>query len=306
MQTIEFKAMGCHMLAALDNPSARAGAKLAEVPGWFEGWEQCLSRFRQDSELSTINQKAGKPSQVSQVFFKVFQAALEAEHWSGGLVTPAIYNDLIYAGYVRPFDDIDKNQHAHQPAEIETGVNTKSVILDSQTRTILLPPGMRLDFGGIAKGWAAQQAMQRLQMYGSVLIDAGGDIAISSLQMDGQPWSIGVADPFQPDSDLEILKVGRSGVATSGIDFRRWQKDGIWKHHIIDPRTGLPAETDVISATAIAPNVVMAETAAKVSLITGSKVGLDYLNENTNLAGLLVLKDGRRLYSERLAQFLWR
>ncbi len=84
---------------------------------------------------------------------------------------------------------------------------------------------MGLDFGGAAKGWAAHQAMKRLQAKGPALIDAGGDIAISGPRADGGPWKIGIADPFNKDEEVEILHLNACGVATSGKDRRRWNSE---------------------------------------------------------------------------------
>jgi len=148
--------------------------------------------------------------------------------------------------------------------------------------------------------------MKRLEHYGPALVDAGGDIAVSGSQRDGSPWVIGVADPLHPGENLAILRVGRRGVATSGRDYRRWKLDGGWQHHIIDPRTGKPAETDVLSATVVALNVMEAEIAAKLVLILGSQAGLAWLEAQPWLAALLVLENGELMYSLRSEQYLWR
>jgi thiamine biosynthesis lipoprotein len=95
-------------------------------------------------------------------------------------------------------------------------------------------------------------------------------------------------------------------VATSGKDYRRWKLDGVWIHHIIDPRTGQPAETDVLASTVIAPTVTEAEMAAKVVLISGSQSGLVWLEAHPQMAGLLVLDDGKLLYSQRIDKYLRR
>jgi len=305
MPKIEFKAMGCHMLAVLDSQSARSNEKLSRVPAWFEAWEQSLSRFRPDSELSLLNSHAGGPVQVSPTLMTVFRTAVEMEKRSQGLVTPTILDALVYAGYDRSFDQLSPAQPQRESGEYHCVTSTAAIEWQADSRTIHLPPHLHLDFGGVAKGWAAEQAMQRLKGYGPTLVDAAGDIAISGLQTNGQPWSVAIADPFQPDADLELLKLGRCGVATSGTDYRRWQQDGVWKHHIIDPRTGEPAETDVVSATVIAPNVVDAEMAAKVALISGSHAGMAWLDANPLFAGLLVLENGQRLYSQRFEKYLW-
>lgn len=306
IQKINFKAMGCHMMAAINNPSIKAYEKLQQVPGWFNRWEQIFSRFREDSELSQLNRSTGFPTVVSADFWDVFQIALAAEKNSAGLVSPAIFESLVMAGYQNSFDRMAPEQTFTQDSGGGMLHSTSAICWDAATHTIEMPMGLRLDFGGIVKGWAADQAMRRIKNYGATLVDAGGDIAISGLQSDGQPWPVGVIDPFNADTQFEILQLGNCGVATSGTDYRRWTQNGHEKHHIIDPRTGNPAETDVLSATIVAPSVIDAETAAKVVLISGSQAGMAWLEGNQSLAGILVLKNGERLYSRRMDHWIWR
>src|SRR5512143_3570474 len=103
---ISFRAMGCQILAISDAPVPRARPKLQHVPEWFEGWEQSLSRFRENSELSQLNRTHGVPTPVSQTLWSVLQLALRAEAQSGGLVTPAVLEALEQAGYDRSFDTL--------------------------------------------------------------------------------------------------------------------------------------------------------------------------------------------------------
>ena len=296
------------MLAILDAPVPRARPKLAHVPEWFESWEQSLSRFRESSELSQLNRSPGATVVVSQTFWSVLQAALRAEEQSGGLVTPAVLEALELAGYDRSFDTLEQNTleaaNGKLLVEVAPAIDLSQLETEPESHSVRLPPGLRLDFGGVAKGWAAHQAMQRLSPYGPALVDAGGDIAIGGLQADGSPWVIGVADPLEPESDLATLNVGRCGIATSGTDYRRWKKDGAWQHHIIDPRTGLPATSDVLSATVVAPSGVDAEVAAKTALILGSRDGLGWVEAHPAYAGILVLTDGQRLFSSRIGTYL--
>jgi thiamine biosynthesis lipoprotein len=212
---------------------------------------------------------------------------------------------LVTAGYDRSFDRMSKDLDSTEPTATHWRPASAASEWQLDNHTLALPAHVHLDFGGVAKGWAAHQAMQRLKSYGPTLVDAGGDIAISGLQSDQQPWTVAIADPFHPEQDLEMLKLGRSGVATSGTDFRRWKQDGAWKHHLIDPRTGKPAQTDVISATVIAPTVIEAEVAAKVVLISGSQDGLAWLETHPNLAVMLVLENGKRRQSTNFDRYLW-
>jgi thiamine biosynthesis lipoprotein len=306
--------MGCQMLAVIDTHDARADARLRQAPAWFATWERHLSRFRPDSELARVNARAGQPVRVSPVFWAVLQVAMWAARQSGGLVTPAMLAALEAAGYDRTFDALGKMHNgnletriADQDSPIGTraasGHDWRATRLSRRGRTIIVPPGMRLDLGGIAKGWAGAQAVQRLRQLGPTLIDAGGDIAVSGPRTDGSPWPIGVANPFAPEEILELLLVARGGIATSGRDYRRWRQGAVWRHHIIDPRSGQPAATDVLSATVIARQLCAAEVGAKVALILGSVEGLAWIEAHPHLAGLLVRADGTVIRSTRLAQF---
>ena len=276
------------------------------MPEWFEEWEQILSRFRPDSELSLVNQQSGVPVPVSDVFWRVLKLAIRIERQSHGLVTPLILPALEIAGYAISFEQItEETSFPRQFPGSPTGI-LDNLILDPSAHTVQLPFGSRLDFGGIAKGWAAQKAMRRLASCGSTLVNAGGDIAVSNPQQQGLPWEIGVINPSLPETDLGSIKVGRCGVATSGRDFRQWKQEGILRHHIIDPRTGLPAETDLISTTIIAPDVIEAEMAAKIVMIIGSRMGIDWLHTQKHLSAVLVLEDGQVIKTSNIQEYKWR
>jgi len=304
IRTLAFRAMGCHMLAALDSDSLQADRRLSSVPVWFENWEQSLSRFRPDSELNELNHHGGEPWEVSPTLWSVFQAAQQAQERSQGLVTPCVLGALVQAGYDRSFTELvpaaERGKHIYKP------VPAGSILDDETAHTICLPPGVGLDFGGVAKGWAAQQAVRKLHAYGPALVNAGGDIAVSGRQLDGSPWVIGIADPFQPEANLATLLLSGGGVATSGIDYRRWQQGGVWRHHIIDPRTGSPAETDLFSVTVVGSSVMEAETAAKVALILGSRDGLAWLEDQPGLEGMLINQDEQQMMSAGFENYLWR
>ena len=120
-----------------------------------------------------------------------------------------------------------------------------------------------------------------------------------------EPWLIEVADPWRPDEQVACLLVAEGAVATSGRDYRRWQQGAVWQHHIVDPRTGQPAQTDVLCATVVAPTMLCAEAAAKTALILGSQNGLTWIENQAVLAALLVLEDGQILSSPRMEEYLW-
>ena len=306
MKSIEFHAMGSRMLAAIDSDTVAAMQRLDSVPQWFQVWESRLSRFQSESELSELNRASGVPFQVSDVLWDALRASLRAAQFSDGLVSPTLTPWLEAAGYDRSFEAVA--DLAASPATVlapPARVGTE-LRLDARRRCVTLPVGCRLDLGGTAKGWAADRAARRLRPLGPCLVDAGGDIAVYGPRLDGNGWAVGVSDPFHPAESLELLGLTRGAVATSGRDYHRWIRQGASQHHIIDPRTGMPASTDVLTATVVASSTVEAESAAKVALILGSDAALEWLEEHPPLAGLLVLEDGTVRRSRRLSRYLWR
>jgi len=288
--------MGCQMLALVDSESVTAADLIAQAPAWFESWESSLSRFRADSELMKLNAVHGTTVAVSEVLRDVLQTALSAERESDGLVTPLVLDALESAGYTLSFEGLRELGGAGatvvnaQPVRLTL---SEAVHFDPERQTVMLEPGVRLDFGGVAKGWAAEEAVRRLSAVGPALVDAGGDIAVSGPRADGAAWTVAIADPQLQGADLGQLGLAAGGVATSGRDYRRWLVDGQWRHHLIDPRTGAPATTDVLSATVIAPTLRQAETAAKTLFLLGSEGAADWLAGRPEYKALLVIEDGR-------------
>ncbi len=305
MTRLEFRAMGCQMLAMVDSQDSRAEKLFALVPTWFQEWEQSLSRFRADSELNRLNANAGHDFHASEILGAVLEQALIAARISDGLVVPTVLNAVEHAGYDRSFELLQLRETLSTTSSTPIP-DWRAIEYDAESRIVRMPQGVRLDLGGIAKGWAADQAVQRLSEFAPALVDAGGDIAISGPMTNGDAWHIAVADPFDAENDIERLTMDAGGVATSGRDYRSWKIGDQVLHHLIDPRTGKSAETDVMGATVIAPNASQAEVAAKVALILGSRAGMRWLDARPLLAGLLVLQDRRVIKSARLDDALWR
>lgn len=295
---IEFRAMGCQMAAVIESGDLAAQERLNQVPAWFETWEGVLSRFRAGSELNRLNDSAGEAVPVSSVLWEVVQVALLAARRSRGMVTPAVLPALEAAGYDRSFEQLEEAPTGPHPQPAGQVPDWRSIEFDPGRRTIRLPHGMRIDLGGVAKGWAARRAANRLAVFGPALVEAGGDISVSGPRQGGRPWQIGVADPRDPESDIATMFVLRGGVATSGQDHRRWTRGGVWQHHLIDPRTGSPATTDVLSATVWADSLEQAEVAAKVIILLGGRSGLDWVKQQRNHEALVVLVDGTCVRSD--------
>ena len=306
MKHIEFRAMNCEMSAVLDTDSIEADALLTDVPKWFEAWEQTFSRFRPESELSRLNASAGQVFKASEDLWTVVDLAVRTARTHQGLVTPTVLNALVDAGYGQSFEqlmDVAPSKRAiNQPQTLDALAQIKC---DEQARTVYLPPEVHLDLGGFVKGWCADAVVQRLSQHAPALMDAGGDIAVSGAMADGGDWAIGITDPFDAEHDLALVMVKGCGVATSGRDYRKWTQDGLARHHIIDPRTGKSALTDVLSATVIAPSTQLAELASKMLLILGLQAGMEWLKAQEGYAACMVLEDGALRMNALFEQYRW-
>lgn len=294
------------MNAVLEPTLPNGSKRINEVPGWFWGWEERLSRFNSSNELSRLNRSAGMLIHVSEPVWDLLQHAVRIANRTGGMVTPTTLSALLAAGYDRSYDQL----HLAAPGQLQDSrcgfVDAEEIWFSKQERKIRLPEGAAIDLGGFAKGWAADRAAERLSTYGPALIDAGGDIAVSGPRLDGEPWPIGIENPFVPELDVGLIMLERGGVATSGKNRRNWRvTDGGKNHHLIDTRTGLPAQTDVITATAIAPSALEAEVAAKMLFLLGSNAGLEWIEAQEFIEGIVITETETIEYSSNMADSLW-
>ena len=297
--------MGSRIGLWLDTNPETAAAAFAQAEALFAFNEQVLSRFLPESELSQLNGRAGEWVPVSDLLWNVVcDAVLQAEA-TNGLFDPTLLNALEAAGYDRSFelvamtgtqinaDDADKNWG-----------NWRQIGLDADRQAIWLPPGMRLDLGGIGKGFTAQEAVELLSQWGPCLVDAGGDVTAGAAPRGLPGWPVALAAPWTAESpeqaDLLTLWLAESSLATSGIDYRRWQSNGRAAHHLIDPRTGRPAQTDILTVTIWAEQATMAEAWATAVLVQGSAQGWQALTQQPRLAGAIITQNEHLLMTESL------
>lgn len=262
--TIEFEAMGSHIQAWLTAKSADDAQILRSVPDWFEEWEARFSRFWQDSELSELNRHAGEWVNVSYQMLEVISLAVKGAKDTNGLFNPLILPALKAVGYGHSFEP----EHFMPDAgsQVASVPDYRCIELDRMRSRVRLPQGAQIDLGGIVKGWAAQQTANRLSKVGPCLIDAGGDMVAVGSPDESGGWYVSVPNPITSDIEVTVL-LKDAAIATSGTDYRRWTRDGQSLHHIIDPHTGQPATSDVLSATIIAPDAVTVEIWAKAAVI---------------------------------------
>jgi thiamine biosynthesis lipoprotein len=253
MERRTFRAMGTEIDLLVDASGATAALSAAEDE--FHRLEAILSRFRQDSELSLLN-RAGRVDPGPDLL-RVTELALAAREDTGGRFDPTVHDAVVAAGYDRTFESI-----AADGPEPEARACGGEVRIDRGV--IELDDGVRLDFGGIGKGYAADRAAEVLAIAGPCLVNAGGDIAVR----DGA-WPIAV----QTATGSLTVELTSGALATSGRDRRRWQRGGRELHHLIDPATGTSAGGDLVRATVVASDAVVAEVWAKALFLAGEESG---------------------------------
>ncbi len=291
-----FHAMGTTVSAWLWMENAeQARAALLRVQAFFARAEARFSRFRPQSELCAMNRSAGRPFAASAPMFALVGLALAWQRDTHGIYDPTILHALEAAGYDRSLDLMVPGRPIQRTAPAVGAIDAQAygaeVILGPAPR-ILLPAGVGIDLGGIAKGWTAQEAVRLLAPYGPAMVDAGGDIAALGVPPDGA-WTASVAHPLEADKDIAVLGLHNGAVATSSRVRRRWTVNGMAAHHLIDPRTGAPADTAILSVTVVGKRLPDVEIHAKVALILGEHEGVAYLEALQDISALLTTDDGR-------------
>jgi thiamine biosynthesis lipoprotein len=277
-----FRAMGTEVDCLLVSEDETAPAALQRVEDEFRRLERLLSRFLEDSQLSRLNREGS--IEAGEDLMSVVELALEARERTGGRFDPTVHDALVSAGYDRTFSEVAADGQAVSSAAACGG----EVYVDRSRAVVSLAEGTRLDLGGIGKGYAVDRTCDLLCELGPCLVNAGGDLAVRGLPPEHGLWPVGLETPAGP------MTVGltRGALATSGRDKRRWRRGGRELHHVIDPATGAPCDTDLLRATAIAPTAVEAEVAAKCLLMAGEENAVSAASEQ-GLACVLVTADDR-------------
>jgi thiamine biosynthesis lipoprotein len=295
----EFRAMNSDIvLAASGKDQAAIHNGFTESRQFINRSETRFTRFTDTSELADLNRSAGVWFQASDEMFALLELAYHLAVETVGLFNPAILPALKRAGYDRSMDDI-RNQslpeESDDPVEKESTPDQdfRTIQLEPATNSVLLPQGMQIDLGGIAKGWIAEQAAHRLATVSTACaVSAGGDIFLINLP-DGEPdWEIGLENPLALEENLAVLHVLPGAVATSSTVKRQWKHNGRYQHHLIDPRSGEPAQTEWLSTTVWAEQAAEAEVYAKVLLIAGPHKADALFKNQTSKAYLAVDKSG--------------
>ncbi|MFC4686850.1 FAD:protein FMN transferase [Epilithonimonas pallida] len=261
--------------------------------------ERLLTTFSDESQTHLINKNAGiRPVKVDAEIFGLIERSLRISKITDG------YFDISYGGIDKSFWNFDREmKELPNPEVIKQHlklVNYQNIILDREKQTVFLKEkGMRIGFGGIGKGYAAEMAKQMLQNRGvnSGIVNASGDLTTWGNQADGKPWTVGIADPDNAKQPFSYMNITNMAVATSGNYEKFIVINGKKYSHTINPKTGMPV-SGVKSVTIFCPNAEIADAMATPVSIMGIDTALNMISQINHLE-CIIIDDQDKIYSSQ-------
>ena len=274
---------------------ARIDAAIAEI----SRIECLLTTFNENSQTALINRNAGlEPVAVDKEVFDIIERSIKISELTQGAF------DITYGSIDKRFWNFDVHMTELPSAELAKKavrlINYRNILLDKENCTVFLKEaGMRIGFGGIGKGYAAERAKYVMRHMGleSGVVNASGDLTAWGLQPGGQPWTIGIADPNLKQQLFSYLNITGLAIATSGNYEKYAVINGKKYSHTIDPKTGFPV-SGIKSTTIICPNAEIADAMATPVTVMGVDVGLDLINNMKDIA-CIIIDDNDKLYTSK-------
>lgn len=270
--------------------------------------EAVLSRTAEGSELYALNTSNGETVEcgADDILPALIETALTISDATEGAFDPTLAPVLDAWGFTKD------ERHVPSADELEellghTGCGKVALEKTADGWTVTLLDGAQLDLGGIAKGYAADLLRAQLEKEGvtSATLDLGGDVFVMGRKTDGSDWRIAVKDPADTESYLGVVSAADKFIVTSGVYERYFEENGVRYHHILDPKTGCPAESGLVSVTVLCENGAWADALSTACFVLGPDGALalrdDLADQGTNFELILVTDDGRVLYTDGLA-----
>ncbi len=277
----QWPAIGCDVRVVTDAEALEAACRI--VAAEVDALDRAASRFRDDSDLARVNAGSGRPVRVGALLLDALRVALDAARRTDGDVDPTLGGALVDLGYDRTFTRVPASGPAITVSARRTA-SWRQVDVDHAAGTVTVPDGVRLDLGATAKAFGADRAAAAVHdvLGVGVLVSLGGDIAVA-----GEPpvlpepggrlvagWPVRVQDrpgPLDavPDGPTSVVLLAGGGLATSSVTARRWARGGQEIHHVLDPRTSMPAVTPWRTVSVAAPSCVDANVATTAAIVRG-------------------------------------
>jgi thiamine biosynthesis lipoprotein len=278
---------------------AADGVLLDTAMARIDDLERRWSRFIETSEVCALNRHPGEDVPVSVETRLLVERAIEAWRITGGGFDPTVLGDVIRAGYDRSFDEL---AGPVRPGSSMLGKGATNIVIGEST--VRLPDGVGFDPGGIGKGLAADLVAAETVAAGAagVCVNLGGDLRALGRSPLGAVWTVAIQHQLVPEP-IVLVGMADGAVATSTTLRRRWDVDGEARHHLIDPWTGEPSESDLVLVSVVAGEAWMAEVLAKAELLRGSARVFELVG-GTGAEALAVTVDGRVLATDGLHRFV--
>lgn len=270
--------------------------------------EAVLSRTAEGSELYALNTSNGETVEygADDILPALIETALTISDATDGAFDPTLAPVLDAWGFTK---DLRRVPSADELAALLARTGRDKVVLEKAADgwTVTLLDGAQLDLGGIAKGYAADLLRAQLEKEGvtSATLDLGGDVFVMGRKTDGSDWRIAVKDPADTESYLGVVSAADKFIVTSGVYERYFEENGVRYHHILDPKTGCPAESGLVSVTVVCKNGAWADALSTACFVLGPDGALalrdDLADQGTDFELILVTDDGRVLYTDGLA-----
>jgi thiamine biosynthesis lipoprotein len=285
-----FEALGT--TAAVASEGDRIDAALADVRAEIEAIDRTCSRFRDDSDLSRVNASAGEWTRVDPLLIDAVEVAVRAARITDGAVDPSVGRAMIRLGYDRDFRRVAAEGPAVPMPVPAASSRWRGVEIRRASSEIRIPDDVALDLGATGKAFAADRAATRAATTtgGGVLVGLGGDISVAG-PAPANGWSIGIAEDHAARPERgETISITAGGVATSTTTVRAWRRGSVRIHHVVDPRTGLPARAPWRTVSVCANTCVDANTASTAAIVLG-EAAVDWLARQ-RLPARMVRSDG--------------
>jgi len=293
---VEDGIMGTRIAVELWADDAASATKAIDaVIDEMERIDRDMSTYKTTSEVSRVNADAAKkPMVISAELFGLLQTAVEYSELTGGAF------DITYASVGFMYDFHARKKPSEKDIAIALpAVNYKHLVLNKKDRTVFFSkPGVRIDLGGIGKGYAVDRGIEIVKLYGidHALVSAGGDSRIIGDRF-GKPWVVGIRHPDDKTKVIAKIPLTDTAISTSGDYERYFDENGVRYHHILDPRTGHSA-SKVRSATILAPTATRTDGLSKVAFVLGAEEALNLYNRLPDVDAIIVTPDGKEHYTK--------
>ena len=293
-----FHTLGTQAYIEFYSEQNNADGLISEVQAEFERINQLMSPYISSSELSLLNRNAATaPVQVSDELYRLLQQARSVSELSNGAFDITFASVGFYYDYragKRPDSSVLRNQRQF--------VNYQSVELLAHNKVRFSQQGVKIDLGGIAKGYAVEQAMKILTNAGisQAQLTAGGDSRLVGSK-GGKPWLVGIKHPRQDDKYAARLPLQDTAISTSGDYERYFIEDGVRYHHILDPRTGLSA-AGLLSVTVIGADTGRTDALSTTLFVLGLQQGMQLIEQIPGYEAIFIDADHKLYFSSGLTQ----